>query len=876
NTLDWSITVDDEQYGRLLDKVEFTSLPSGLHGVERDVVYFNKDGYDAVACFWRKENETKDDRRGYQMEAYGVLLERSAYPRPWRHVPTLKTIHDKDALERYFTLHRKPTTAGDNSDSSPLSFDWDAELLSSSSSSHSSSAAGSSSSHPLIHLPHLLRIVGPSFLTIFKHLLSRRRVLFLTTAPVEAACLLTKACVDVAFPDVVMGSAGENNGGGSATEDEAGLERDDRRPAVLGQVGLMDIDRLKAESQTGLGWIACTTDSIFKDRPALYDLIVDLTTATNSLAPSSPSPTITRPTLLMSRPTLSSASSPSKSPQSGSSYKLQLVRFTFSDIRLWTKIDKVLRECPVPHAHGSHEHGKGKEKEKAKESRSWSDFLPWKLYTYEDVCIVCASIWLKGSDGNSGVIRLEGEDNTILIGRGKATASDEASKATTSLLSSSTRRRNPLRRASERSASSSSSGSSGSSRSSLERRYSEFPPDVRTALMVLDILHTQANFWLDSLQDLIVLNDATTGAKLAQKASGTNNGKKDATIVPLYPSHLIALQLSSLSDVDSRFVEWLAQARFDRTAVVKRGWKDLVAAIVEMNNNPDTSAGQAPVTALDVNTGQNPDSAAGPDVNENISRMRKDVIKLIGDIAWTGNSKKAAQDLQHAVEDLPVLPDDAAQSSTKLQEALANLSKALVRVRARLEEASRKYGIKDKGIRHRIEHLAAHADRQGGIQLMESCRDDVRGAMDQLKAALENGNPEGTYGDAHVWIAGEDLACAAVDITSTAPVQAQHQPPVDQNESSNRAIALSTAKIVFNAVETGSEMIPIVGQYLGGAAKVGSTIIEMIEGMDGNQDLAKRLEARVASISGYLHHFQKPPREDQKEESSKNILDLQL
>lgn len=574
NTLDWSITVDEAVYGGLLDKVEFTSLPSGLHGVERDVVYFNKDGHEAVACFWRKQNETKDDRRGYQMEAYGVLLERSAYPRPWRHVPTLKTIHDKDALENYFNLHRKPTASGSNSDSlpspPPLSFDWEAEILSSS----RSSSTASSSSHPLIHLPHLLRIVGPSFLTIYKHLLSRRRVLFLTAAPVEAACLLTKACVDVAFPDVVMGSAGEN-GSGSATEDEAGLERDDRRPAVLGQVGLMDIDRLKAESQKGLGWIACTTDSIFKDRPALYDLIVDLTTATNSLSPSSPSPTITRPTLHISRPSLSSTTASPKSPQPATAYKLYLVRFTFSDVRLWTKIDKVLRECPVPHAHGSHEHGKGKEK-----ARGWADFLPWKLYTYEDVCIVCASIWQKGSDG--GAIRLEGQDDAILIGKGKTAPTDEQPRSTTFLLSSSTRRRKPLRRGSERSASSSSSrSSSDSSTSSAERRYADLPPDIRTALMLLDIFHAQATFWMDGLQDVIVVHDATNGvSKATQKQPATNGSKKDPATVPLYPSQLTGLQLSSLSEIDSHFAEWLAQARFNRTAVVKRGWKDLVAAIV--------------------------------------------------------------------------------------------------------------------------------------------------------------------------------------------------------------------------------------------------------------------------------------------------------
>lgn len=38
NTLDWSATVDDETYTPILKGVEFSALPSGLHGVERDVV----------------------------------------------------------------------------------------------------------------------------------------------------------------------------------------------------------------------------------------------------------------------------------------------------------------------------------------------------------------------------------------------------------------------------------------------------------------------------------------------------------------------------------------------------------------------------------------------------------------------------------------------------------------------------------------------------------------------------------------------------------------------------------------------------------------------------------------------------------------------
>lgn len=38
NTLDWSVSVDDQLYNPVLTGVEFTSLPSGLHGVEHDVV----------------------------------------------------------------------------------------------------------------------------------------------------------------------------------------------------------------------------------------------------------------------------------------------------------------------------------------------------------------------------------------------------------------------------------------------------------------------------------------------------------------------------------------------------------------------------------------------------------------------------------------------------------------------------------------------------------------------------------------------------------------------------------------------------------------------------------------------------------------------
>ena len=52
---------------------------------------------------------------------------------------------------------------------------------------------------PIIHLPHLLRIIGPSSLTLFKHVLGRQRILIYTLPPVEVACILCQAAADMCY-----------------------------------------------------------------------------------------------------------------------------------------------------------------------------------------------------------------------------------------------------------------------------------------------------------------------------------------------------------------------------------------------------------------------------------------------------------------------------------------------------------------------------------------------------------------------------------------------------------------------------------------------------------------------------------------------------
>ncbi|KAG8908277.1 hypothetical protein FRB99_007810 [Tulasnella sp. 403] len=544
NTLDWSVSIDDEVYGPLLSGVEFNSLPSGLHSVERDVVYFTKGGLDAVAVFSRKKTAPETAQRGYQMEAFGVVL-------------------GIEALQDYFNTHSSAglNASSDHTSNSSTPFvNWESELM-----------LHPQAPHPLFYLAHILRIVGPSFLTIFKCVLARQRVLFYTHAPVEAACLLAKVCVDVAFPDVRP-----TEPSGDAEGDSPNAQRDDKRPFVLGTVGLIDIDKLEKESQSGHGWVACTTDALFLERPALYDLIVDLTTAMNPL----PSPSVTdnvtpatplRPTLYLSK------SSQSSSGSSKPSRKLQQVRFTFSDIRLWNRLDKVLR-AEVPSEPPSPQTAK------EKDSR-WLDFLGWKPYSYEDICILCASIWFR--DDTGAVIRLDGDDDALY---GKRSGNDQdvpreiietQPKVSAPNSTPPPRKRRLPRNLSDQSVSSQSSSSSGNSSKSSGsstssdtarwKKYDKHPLQVQLTLVLLDMFHSHANYWLDGLQGIL-------DAELSSSNSRSRKSSKKAIV--LSPNQVASLRLSSLSDLDSRFLELLASSRFHRNVAVKRGWRDLFAAVV--------------------------------------------------------------------------------------------------------------------------------------------------------------------------------------------------------------------------------------------------------------------------------------------------------
>lgn len=225
----------------------------------------------------------------------------------------------------------------------------------------------------------------------------------------------------------------------------------------------------------------------------------------------------------MSRPILGS-------PQ-GARYRLVAVRFTFSDVRLWSELDRVLRL-------DAQEVG-----ESIESKTSWTD--GWRLY--DDICVACAGAWMGswragnsswgiGRSGtlrvHSGGIRLDGDDDGIRR-LGQGIEGRPTMKGEDTMVSS-------------------------SSSQALSR-------EARTTLALLRIFHAHSEFLSERLSELV--EEATVSS---------------ATLV-LTPRDVTALELGVFSELDAKFLEWLAERNAKasgKKVVVRRGWRDLLGALL--------------------------------------------------------------------------------------------------------------------------------------------------------------------------------------------------------------------------------------------------------------------------------------------------------
>ncbi|KLO12097.1 hypothetical protein SCHPADRAFT_437860 [Schizopora paradoxa] len=642
NVVDWALKAFE---GIDLDGVEFSVLPSGLHLVERDTVYFSHGPHSGVAVFRRRPTSSQG-HRGFRLSSMGILLSESPRPRPWQHVESLRSL--ADSIYSTADARESEENAADNS-SNELGSDppskgllcgsdltdkdfesareWFEKRKASSLAeldtwkgwSDELDGELASQNTPSYHLPHLLRILGLTSLTLYKFVLSRRRIMIYTLPPVEVAGIMAWVASDLcrehhAAPrHQTLGTPIESLLNSESKEDRV-TQRS--APKVLGMVTLSDLQRLEKETAKGDGWIACTTDAIFMEKPQYYDLIIDLSTSTPSKS--------SRPTLYMSKPTRSSTNGKKKP-----GWKLEAVRYTWSDVKIWTELDRILKlnSAQANHLHIPHTHAGG---DTAQGTSIWAD----AFQMYEDVCVLCATLWIGSStwrsnsqlsfsshnaggsgSGGWGSVHLEGDDDWSIDGahmrnlgqgiEGRKTSDEEqytlmrnlgqgiegrpsGSGGRQGLVNSPPK---PSRRAS---ATKSKSKDGNLVVEGVEEVQNEeaslelHRQNVQTTLALLQTFHANTVFLLSKLHETMPPPSSPSLqvpvlSRYTRLASEVEDDETE-TIV-LTQRDMLTLELGLMSELDSKFVEWLADAEgysgpgTGRRVVVKRGWQEIIGLV---------------------------------------------------------------------------------------------------------------------------------------------------------------------------------------------------------------------------------------------------------------------------------------------------------
>ncbi|ERF72536.1 hypothetical protein EPUS_02817 [Endocarpon pusillum Z07020] len=305
----WSRSIPDVQ---LEGVVDFKSLPSGLHNVKEDLVYFIHNSCAGISAFVNVPGDKS--QRNAEMLAVGALvpLTYGRLGKSWRHAEGLQKLANEHIsnvdrlhmLEEYWgenrlqeghnveeTVDESPTLIPKpSSKSSPRLNGYRRPRAISDATAMMTSRQTLSPHHPAISLPRLINDVGPLIFPLYRAALLRKRILIVGEPPVEPN-----------FYDISIIS--------SVPESLLPLLPVDSIPPLslrpLFNVGVTDIPILENSpqhqsstnteptSEFSPSWIACTTDDVLATKPQLYDILVDLPPSSQSapiIHPTPPSP----------------------------------------------------------------------------------------------------------------------------------------------------------------------------------------------------------------------------------------------------------------------------------------------------------------------------------------------------------------------------------------------------------------------------------------------------------------------------------------------------------------------------------------------------------------------------------------------------------
>ena len=259
--------------------MEYKCLPSGLHGVKEDLVYFVHVAYAGVSAFLQEESDAQHRYANFVAVGALVPLSYGRLGKSWLHATELRRLakdvvtnaEDTESLELYWKKHEQDGTAKMETTSPsavrrmslPPGLERKRKRASSDTTTRFSSEQDVPFDHPALSVPELLDTFGPLLFPLYRAALLRKRILLLGTPPVQRSCnfvymLSILSSIPQSLSDVVQ------------PDTESLL-----RIQTLFNVGIHDIPYLSDQKRKAR-WLACTTDDILGEKRDLYDLLVTL------------------------------------------------------------------------------------------------------------------------------------------------------------------------------------------------------------------------------------------------------------------------------------------------------------------------------------------------------------------------------------------------------------------------------------------------------------------------------------------------------------------------------------------------------------------------------------------------------------------------
>ncbi|KAG8987429.1 tRNA (adenine-N(1)-)-methyltransferase catalytic subunit trm61 [Tulasnella sp. 427] len=308
----------------------------------------------------------------------------------------------------------------------------------------------------------------------------------------------------------------------------------------------------------------------------------------------------------------------------------------------------------------------------------------------------------------------------------------------------------------------------------------------------------------------------------------------------------------------------------------------------------DDLTGSPPPAGSQLTSTGRPAQTAQPPISDATLHLRNTLISTLEDTSWPRRTTAIVQDfltLLRGATNLTNIPKEEAGLSDENRRSLNELVRVLEDARPRLERVSATFGAGTRRtmIWKRLKHFFTAVNRNQCVQVLEFCRNEIERALVSLPDRWIDENATGNnvvsgIASPHPIPQPQITGAAPASVTHLTQTQANLASPTQttpllplnnpNKRSEKRQERLDGVKTTCELVEGFALTIPVVGSYVGAAAKVGSKISDIIlvrimlarvlvlqsdcalQKMGANEETAKALESHASELGKILGHFE--------------------